>query len=224
MQKLVINKHIEPKYSLEWLRAAFYAFREQPVQFIILSILGVTLNFLPLLGAFILPLLIARFALLTQKIENQEKIMFSSIFSQFFSNLTLVRLSFLNFTLTSIILIVQYVAEYIILKNYSNLSADLLHKTIILVSLIPLMILQMTMWISPIICLNFPEIKPSSAMMLSFKAGIYNVPTFLLYTLLLVVFTILAILPIGLGLIIWIPVLNISSYYIYKTAILHNPI
>lgn len=166
------------------------------------------------------PLLIARFALLAQKIENQEDIKFSTIFDQLFANITLVRLSFFNFTITAIIFIAQYLFEHVIFKNNHSLPADLLHKVIVSISLIPLLILQIAMWLAPIICLNYPEIKPSSAMSLSIKASAYNISTFIVYTLLLVVFTILAILPLGLGLFVWVPVLNITSYYIYKTAIL----
>ncbi|HLX52907.1 MAG TPA: hypothetical protein VKR58_03145, partial [Aquella sp.] len=89
----------------------------------------------------------------------------------------------------------------------------------VLIFILPLLILQIAMWISPVICLYYPEIRPVTAMGLSLKVGLYNVSTFLLYSLLVFVFTLLAILPVGLGLFIWVPVLNIASYYVYKTAI-----
>ena len=55
-------------------------------------------------------------------------------------------------------------------------------------------------------------------MILSTKACFYNVATLFLYTLLVVVFTLIAILPLGLGLLIWLPILNIATYFIYKSV------
>lgn len=217
MSELVVKKGIQLKSAWEWIKLSFYTFRESPVHFILLSILSTFIGILPMLGSFMGPLFIARFADTARKVEGGEKLTLSTLLSGFFANTTLVRLGFLNFTLSTICLIGQYFIEMYV-KSLGH-TANAAQTMSVLVFVLPLLILQVAMWISPIICLNNPEIRPVTAMSMSIKVGLYNVATFILYSLLIVVFTILALLPVGLGLFIWIPVMNIASYYVYKTTI-----
>lgn|GEM_PF-4159015 len=217
MTNLAVRKNLELKASWEWIKSAFYIFRECPIQFILLSILSILVGLLPLFGAFMAPLFTARFANIASRVETGEKIEISSMFKDFFSNVTLIRLSFLSFSLNAVFLIGQYLVG-LYFKNNSQ-TVNFGQDFAVLIFLLPLLILQIAMWISPIICLNYPEMRPVTAMGLSLKVGLYNVSTFLLYSVLVIVFTLLAILPVGLGLFIWVPVLNIASYYVYKTAI-----
>jgi uncharacterized membrane protein len=212
---LQIKKNIPLKSSWEWIKNAFYTFRESPIHFILLSVLSTLAGFLPLFGAFMGPLFIARFAHIAKKVESGQKITLAILFSDFFSNITLVRLGFLNFTLSTIILLGQYFIEMYV----KNLGYDVTNAQIIslITFVLPLLILQISMWIAPIICLNHPEIRPVKAMIISIKIGLYNFITLICYTLLAMVFTILAVLPLGLGLFVWIPIMSISSFYVYKT-------
>ena len=217
MVNLVINKNVELKNSFEWIKKSFYVFRESPVHFIVLGIFNLLIGLLPLLGSFMSPLLIARFASLVMMVENGEKIKFSHVFEDIFVNKTVVKLAFLNFCLNGIILMGQ-----IFYENKTGHSLISLQTNILLIIglLTPLFVLQIAMWLSPIICLNYSDIKPINAMWMSLQASMYNVPTFIFYTLLLVVFTLLALLPLFLGLLIWLPILNISCYFICKSVIL----
>ncbi len=216
MANLIVRNDIELKSGWEWIKSAFYTFREYPVHFIVLSVIAFILGFTPLFGAFITPLFAARFADIASRIDRGETVWFSSLFNNFFANITLVRLSFLNFTLNAILFIGQYLLEQYYFKGSTS---GALHDLLMLVFFLPILVLQISMWLSPVICLNNPDIRPASAMWLSLKVGLYNIATYLLYSLLVLVFTLLAILPIGLGLFIWLPVLNITSYYIYKQVI-----
>jgi hypothetical protein len=217
MANLAVRNNLELKASWEWIRSAFYIFREYPIQFILLSVLSILVGLLPLFGAFMATLFTARFASIVKGIENGEKIEMSSLFKDFFANLMVVRLSFLNFAINAVFLIGQYLIGLYFGDNGQSVNFG--KDFIILLFLLPLLVLQIAMWISPIICLNYPDTKPVTAMWMSIKIGLYNVSTFLLYSLLVLVFTILAILPLGLGLFVWVPVLNIASYYVYKSAI-----
>ncbi len=217
MVNLAVRNNLELKTSWEWIKSAFYVFREYPIQFILLSILNILIGLMPLLGAFMTPLFTARFADIANRVENGEKIEMSSLFKDFFANLMVVRLSFLNFAINAVFLIGQYLVGLYV--GDSGQTVNFSKDFIILLFLLPLLVLQISMWISPIICLNYPDTKPATAMWLSIKISLYNVSTFLMYSLLLIVFTILALLPLGLGLFIWIPVLNIASYYVFKATI-----
>ncbi len=219
MTDLTINKNLEFKTSFEWIKQSFYIFREKPVHFIVLGIFNLLIGLLPLLGSFMSPLLLARFARLTMMVENGQPISFSDVFEDIFANKTVLRLAFLNFCLNGIILMIQLFYENNTGHSLISGGSSLL---IIMAMLIPLFILQIAMWLSPIICLNNPDIQPIKAMLLSLQASLYNVPTFIFYSLLLIVFTLLALLPLFLGLLIWLPIVNISCYFIYKSVILVN--
>ena len=81
-----INRNIELKASLEWIKLSFIIFREKPLQFILLGLVNFLMGLLPLFGAFISPLFIARFAQLTEKVQHNEDIKVSSIFKNLFIN------------------------------------------------------------------------------------------------------------------------------------------
>ncbi len=212
MLVIKINRNIELKASLEWIKLSFIIFREKPLQFILLGLVNFLIGLLPLFGAFMSPLFIARFAQLTEKVQLNEDIRVSSIFKNMFINRTLVNLAFINFFLYAIILIMQTLLENM-LDSY-GVSNKITRFEIMLLFFIPVLILQMAMWLAPIICL-YNEVKPSTAMWLSIKAGFYNIQTLLMYAILILGFTALAIIPLGLGLIIWLPILNITNYFVY---------
>lgn len=209
MQKIVLNRKVELKASFEWLKSGFRIFRESPVQFIFLTIIGTTLSFLPLLGSFLSPLITARFALLTSTIESNQKIKMSDIFVNFFQNRVLLQLAYINILFgAAIMLIEHYVMDSSIMLTFSL-------KTIAF--LLVVAIIQTFFWVSPIICEYHREIKVWEAMLLSFEASMYNVAVMFLYVLLIVAFSLLCIATLGVGLFVLIPVINVSNYFIYKS-------
>lgn len=220
MTTITVNKNLELKSGLEWVKQSFFTFRERPLQFIILALFTTLISFLPLVGAFISPLLVARFAAMAEKVEHQEAVRVSMLFDGLFANRTIVRLGFLSFCLNAIISIAHALTEFYLRKNGFEIGSQI--NSITLIFIIPTLILGYAMWLSPVICLYHPDIHPKSAMWLSIKAGLYNIPTILCYSIIILVLTILAILPVGLGLLIWLPILNIAVYHIYKSIFLNS--
>ncbi len=220
MLNLSINRRVELKSGIEWIKSSFITLRESPLQFIILGVCSTLISLMPALGAFMAPLFLAKFASLTVMVERRETIRLSSIFDGFFTNKTVLRLAFLNFCLNTLLLIVQYIVESG-LKSYGiDLAAQ--STSIMLAFFIPILLLQVALWLSPVICFFHPDIQPLQAMWLSIKACCFNVVTLFLYSLLVLFFTILAIVPLGLGLLIWLPMLNIVTYFIYKSMFINQ--
>ncbi len=218
---LLINRSVELKSSLEWIKASFTIFREKPLQFMVLGFFSTLVSLLPLLGAFMAPLFLVRFAVITQKIEQNEPVLFSAIFDDFFANHQVIRLAFVNLTITLIIFVLQYILEYKFKLNGMNLKSSPL-SPLNLIFFIPSLILQMALWLSPLICLFNPNIEPLSAMVMSIKACGFNIVTLLVYSILIIFFTIIAILPIGLGLLVWLPMMSIITYFIYRSVFINN--
>lgn len=95
--------------------------------------------------------------------------------------------------------IAKYVAEFSVVL----LVASLLYLPIL-----------MCTWFAPALLVN-TECSPIQAMLLSFKACLYNVPAFTLYGIVVFVLGILATIPLGLGFLILLPVFNASVYLAY---------
>jgi uncharacterized membrane protein len=217
---LLINRSLELKLSIEWIKASFATFREKPLQFIVLGIFSTLVSLMPLFGAFMMPLFVTRFAVISRKIEQNEPVLFSTIFDDFFAHRQVLILAFINFAITAIIFIVQYIAEHTLKQHGIDITAP--GSLLMLIFFIPALILQMALWLSPLICLYNNDIEPLPAMWMSLKACGFNVVTFLIYSLLVIFFTVLAIVPIGLGLLVWLPMMNIVTYFIYKSVFIRQ--
>ena len=89
----------------------------------------------------------------------------------------------------------------------------------ILVGLIFFIPLSMVMWLAPILVL-FHEMSALSAMKLSFKACVRNILPFLVYTIVIGLIAIIAMIPFGLGYFVLLPMLFISMYVIYKDILI----
>ena len=214
---LLINRNVDLKSGIEWIKASFKIFREKPLQFIVLSVCDSLISLAPGVGPFLSPLFTARFATLASKIERNEEVLFSALFEGFFANKRVIRLGVINACFSMIIIALQYAAENFLTQTGGATGNDV-DSLIGLLLLLPIMLLVISTWLSPLICLYNPNVPPLQAMLLSIKACGFNVVTLLLYSLIVLVFSIAALIPFGLGLLIWLPILNITTYFIYKSV------
>lgn len=208
-----IVKNIDFKCSFMWIKQAFYVFREQPLQFICLGLIATILSFVPIIGAFFMPIFTARFALIANTIESKQIFKFSDILKGLFTNKEILKLALISFSISIVFYLIQYVIE----MYFSNANDQFIEYVTIMIVMTPLVLFQLSMWLSPILCLFNKELSALEAMTLSFKSSIFNVLLLFCYAIMIFIFTLLAIMPIGLGLIIWLPILNISTYYVYRS-------
>ncbi|HET9469861.1 MAG TPA: BPSS1780 family membrane protein, partial [Usitatibacter sp.] len=70
-------------------------------------------------------------------------------------------------------------------------------------------------WFAPaLVVLN--DVRPVEAMKQSFVASFRNFVPFLVYGIVMLVFAVLAAIPLGLGLLVWMPLAIASSYAAYR--------
>ena len=238
---LTLNKHIKLKNSILWLKNSFLVFREHPLQFLCLEIIAFLVTLLPFLGAFFTPLIMARFMYCSNKVVNHDHLSIREIFANFFTHKNVVRLGFINFLLNALILFGQYFLD----NNNTDVMSSASVKSAINLTLlsIPTIILTMSMWLSPAICLFHRHISPKIAMKLSIQACFVNILTLLAFSILLAGLSAIIMLPLFyFGIIIWnsmhnlyviIPfgivayiicmvwfaILNISTYFIYSSSL-----
>ena len=94
-------------------------------------------------------------------------------------------------------------------NELKSVSGDMLTASLVALTLsIPLM---MAAWFAPLLVI-FYDMPPLEAMRLSFVACLKNIIAFQLYAVILVVLTVIATMPYGLGLFILVPTLFTSIY------------
>jgi uncharacterized membrane protein len=215
MVNLVINKNVEVKLSLKWVKKSFITFKKYPLQFILLTIVAIVICLLPyigkFLGVFIAPLFVAQFVMLTEKVENQQPSLLSEVFCGIFSRKKIVCLAFINFCLTGIL---DYLDKLLVQPYMHNIDKP--WALLIILSSF-MLILHLSMWLAPIICLTNKNISPLDAMLWGLKAICYNVPVLLVNAVLSIALLLLALVPLGLGLLIVLPMFPIATYYVYHS-------
>jgi hypothetical protein len=102
-----------------------------------------------------------------------------------------------------------------------EVADDMLSATLVALALsIPLL---MAAWFSPLL-VAFHNMPPVLAMKKSFFACLKNLLPLQLYGVILIILTVIAIIPYGLGLIVLIPIIFTSIYVSYKDIFLSEPL
>jgi hypothetical protein len=219
-----INNKIELRYSIDWIHKGFSVFRAKPLHFIVLSLLKLLLSQLPIIGSFFSILFSAQFARNVHKLEQSQEFNFSQLLAGLYSNHKVTLLALINMLLSTVVILLQglLLPNITTLINNSNLPniTTLINNSNTLIMLFVIIIisiiLQLAMWFAPLICL-YNNVSCWQAMRLSLTGlAIHNTATFIVFGVLVMFFTIIAIIPIFLGLFIWIPTMNIMNYFIYK--------
>ncbi|MCX8515207.1 MAG: hypothetical protein ORN24_06520 [Burkholderiales bacterium] len=214
---LEVNNNVEIKSGLEWIKAAFRIFREKPIHFVLLTILNYVLaTFLP----FLSPIFVAKYAKITLKIEQNKKVLLSDLYSEFFSDINVVKLTILY----AILFLAVGLFELMLGKNltddvisFAGFSFNFNFYSEI-IKLIFMLVMGLCMWFAPLICLFNQEITPFKAMLLSFKGCSSNVLAFLVFFLISTALLVLATIPFFLGWIILFPTMNIVTLFIYRNV------
>lgn len=94
-------------------------------------------------------------------------------------------------------------------------GVNLVFVLLMLVGLLFYIPLVMCMYLAPILIL-FHDMSAFSAMSLSFKACLKNIMPFLVLGILLIIAILIAVIPFGLGMLVLMPVMMITSYTAYK--------
>jgi hypothetical protein len=221
-----VNYKLTFNSGINWLKKSFVVLREQPLQFIILEFFTILCSFLPFLGAFLQPLCIGRFLLLTSKVNRKQDILLKDIFSGLFSPPNLIRLAFINFLLNVALLFLNYIFKI----NSTNIVG------ILFFSVLPTIFITMLMWFAPALII-FDRLLPFRAMILSLKGISSNIFAMLIFSIVISAISLLIIVPFGflsywlwqhfhsvfiiapiaiLGILLWLiwgAILNITIYF-----------
>ncbi len=215
-----------------WISEGFALFRRQPLTWVLITLvliaLGIASAFVPILGGLALqvltPVFSAGLMLACRRIEEGSELTVGALFSGFSVHAgRLIGLGALSLVAT--VLVFAVVGLVLGLGMWTLLGAQPSPEmgaegvlTILLGVLIGVALsipIYMAMWFSPaLIALN--HLPLGEALASSFGACLRNILPFLVYGVVMLLFTIVAMIPIGLGLFVLLPVLFASVYASYR--------
>jgi hypothetical protein len=210
-----------------WITGGFAIFRMNPViwiaLFFIYLLIGMGLSIIPLIGPIMLnllaPVFMAGFMLGCRALESGEELELNHLFAGFKRN-TAQLVTVGGIYLTGIIVIVGLIAlggGGALMAKHKEIAAAMDSKVLLaaLTGLALLLPLVMAYWFAPTLVV-LHDMKAMDAMKLSFNACLRNIVPFLLYSLISMLLMLLAMIPLGLGLLVMIPTMTASLYVSYK--------
>lgn len=214
-----------------WISDAWRLFKISPglwiAMFIVYAACMVVLSFVPFVGNLFTPVFMAGYYRATQTAAEQGVVRLEDLFSGFRERLgPLILVGVLTMVFIAVIVIVGMGAGMGLMGaamgDVSN-GAPPLIPILILSLVVAALILPVIMmsWFSPALVI-FEGMGAFEAMKCSFKACLKNIMPFTLYSIVLLVLVIVAIIPVGLGLLVLLPVMMLTAYTSYHDIFIAN--
>jgi hypothetical protein len=227
-------RQVDGKQGWQWIVSGFLLFRRVPLVWILLCttllLIAATLALIPVAGQFIFtllsPVFLAGLMIGCRTLERGGQLEMAHLLAGFRSTATpLVTIG--GIYLVGQVLIVgaamlvggETMRDLLIAgrrvdeNELQEVMSSSLSALLVALSLsIPLM---MAAWFAPLLVI-FKNMPPLEAMRISFFACVKNIVAFQIYGFILVVLTIIATMPYGLGLFVLVPTLFASIYASYQ--------
>lgn len=223
--------------GVDWISKGWGLFRRAPLMwvlfFVIYLIIQVALSFVPIVGTFvgylIAPLFAGGVTLGCRSLETGGELEIEHLFGGFqrhAGNLLVVGVLYILGSLAillvfglfagfSIVSAVLVGGEEHVLQAIAAASLPLVLGLLVCAALfVPLMAAY---WFAPMLVMMH-DMKPVDAMRESLFACFRNILSFLVYSLVMLLLFIVALLPFGLGILVWVPLMMASTYASYRAV------
>jgi uncharacterized membrane protein len=219
----------------DWIAGGWKLFAQAPLMWIIslviIFILAVLVSLIPIVGSLAFQVLqatiAAGFVVACRSLEKGGEFELEHLFAGFkrnFSGLLIVGLLLLAGWVLIIVVCAGIVGFSImgafIAGNSEDMAAILLASGVsilmaLLVASLLMLPLMAAFWFAPALVVMH-GMAPVAAMKASLGACFRNWIPFLVYSVVMMAFAILAVIPIGLGMLVWVPVAITSTYVAYR--------
>lgn len=238
----VPGRRVAPGMSWTWIAQGWRLFARAPLMWIIAMVVVfvamIVVGIIPLLGAIVMPLLQTLFfggfmyacLSLDRGGEFELEHLFAG-FSRRFVPLLLVGALYMLGTIAIMLVMMAFVGVSIIpaiMSGDTQAATAAMAASVGMLMLGGLVALGLTVplmaafWFAPaLVMIN--DMAPVAAMKASFFACFRNFIPFILYGIIMTVLAIFAMIPIFLGLLVWVPVLIASVYTGYRSIFTSTP-
>jgi hypothetical protein len=203
-----LNLATEPRANpagagVEWIAEGWRLFVKAPLMWIVailvIVVIAVVVNFLPVLGplAFQIaqPVFAAGLMVACRSLETGGEFEIEHVFAGFkqnFAGLVIVGLIFMAASLALLLVFALFAGFGLVMAFATGDAQDA--------------------W--PALMLH--DMAPVAAMKASFRGCMRNIVPFLVYGILMLLLSFVAMIPLGLGLMVWVPVAIASTYAAYR--------
>lgn len=230
------NEFHEPRSTpagngTRWITDAWQLFKVSPglwiAMFIVYAACMVVLSFVPFVGNLFTPVFMAGYYRATQTAAEEGVVKMEDLFSGFRERLgPLILLGVLTLVFFAVVFLVGMGVGMglmgQVMGDMSNGAMPLIPILVVSVVIATLILpVLMMSWFSPALVL-FEGMGAFEAMKCSFRACLKNIWPFTLYSLVLLVLAIVAVIPVGLGLLVLLPVMMITAYTSYHDIFIAN--
>jgi uncharacterized membrane protein len=234
--KLVLPGRTRPAGDgVKWIGDGWPLFAKSPLMWIlallILVVIAVIMNLVPIIGSLayqiVTPVFYAGFTVACRAIERGGDFELEHLFAGFktrFTSLMVIGLIIL-IGMMMIFLVFAFFVGFgvlgaVLAGNTDNIVTALAGSALmimlgLLVMLALMVPLLMAYWFAPALVIMH-GVAPLEAMKASFGACLRNFIPFLLYGIVMAVLCFVALIPLGLGLLVWIPLSFTSTYAAYR--------
>lgn len=241
MQTTAINKGVPVKAQNSWITDSFSTYMGAKFYFSLFGVLTTLMGLIPFLGAFMLPFFVAKYADIATRVEKQEELPFVLFFEGLFAKKSIIIIGVLHLIFYAIVMLFNMLLN----KNVaeSTLLGNILDILCISIIIILVLIIVLAFWLAPIICFKNPDVSALAGLRLSLKAffcyfnkiimwaiwmfvgggvivGIFIfISSWLLNAEHYVFADVSGILGV-LFILVWMPILHLGAYYMYKSLFL----
>lgn len=221
--------------GVTWIGEGWRLFAKAPLMWIVsvlvLFVLAIVVSLVPIIGSIawqiISPAFSAGFMVACYSLERGGEFEIEHVFAGFktnFGSLVILGLIFLVGWVLILVVVGMISGMGIVMAIVTGSSSDvapalMASGMLILVGMLVMLLLMvpllMAYWFAPaLIVLN--NMAPVEAMKTSFSGCLRNLLSFLVYGIVMMLLCIVAVIPFGLGMLVWIPVAIASSYAAYR--------
>ncbi|SFI77454.1 BPSS1780 family membrane protein [Nitrosomonas sp. Nm34] len=231
---MIEARQVPGKQGLQWILSGFYMFRLSPFVWVLLCftliLIAATLELLPVLGKFIFtllsPVFMAGVMVGCKSLEQGDPLELGHLMVGFRKN-TVPLITLGGFYLIGQVLIIgvfmmiggsELVDMLLYGKRFDEQELMGVMDNILSASIAGLLLtipLMMAMWFAPLLVM-FENMPPFIAIRKSFFACLKNIIPIQIYLIVLIILGVLAIIPYGIGLFIYIPTVFASIYVSYQ--------
>jgi uncharacterized membrane protein len=221
--------------GVEWIGAGWRLFARAPLMWIIamlvVFVISIVVCFIPFLGQLAIqiaqPVFIAGFMVACRSLETGGEFELEHVFAGFrrnFANLAVLGLIFLAAFIALLLVFAAFAGFGLVTAfmagDKDNLVPALMASgmsifmgtMVMLALMVPVL---MAYWFAPaLVMLN--GVTPVDAMKASFRGCLRNIVPFIVYGFVMFVLCVVAMIPFGLGMLVWLPLAMASTYAAYR--------
>lgn len=223
-------RQVPASHAWRWIVSGFQIFKAYPAMWIILFIIYlaivIPLSMIPLFGtvfgALAAPVFAAGMMIGCAAVAQHQELEINHLFAGFKKNTAqLVAVGGIYLAallLVSVFVVMNLDKEAIDLmvkgQELTQAQAAKVMKPAVFFAMLLLIPVLMAYWFAPLL-VRLHNLSAFEAMKMSFMAVLHNILPVILYTLIFLGLTVLAIIPLGLGLLVVVPVMITSTYTCY---------